>query len=206
MSKKIKKTIAIIICFVMLISLATQSAFAVNPTPTFGGKLDRGITRISWWMSYDNNGGWYEFQIANAVNNWENPGWSNPMNFVEGSSNSGTMIDFYTEYGSYFVSTYGQSNILAVTVYFNTGSVQTNPTSNYRFTEITINDTQMHDRTATQMKGTIAHEIGHALGLDHYNSNPNSIMCQTYAADTGNYRAVQTVQQCDNTAVVNLYS
>lgn len=58
----------------------------------------------------------------------------------------------------------------------------------------------MHNLSATRMKGTIAHEIGHNLGLKHNNTNVNSIMCQTQYN-----RAVETVQKTDNIAVVNLY-
>lgn len=203
---RLKKITLRILCFLITVILFVQTAFAISPTPTFGGKLDRGITRISWWMSYDNNGGWYEYQIINAINNWKSPGWTNPMSFVAASSNSGTMIDFYTNNNDYFYNKYGANNILAVTEFFNINSNQVNPSSNYRFTEITINNTNMHDIGATNMKGTIAHEIGHALGLAHYNTNVNSIMCQTYVSSTGLRRQVQTVQECDNTAVVNLYS
>ncbi len=202
----LKKFFSIVLAVVMVVSLLSSSVYAVSPTPTFGGKLDRGITRISWWMSYENNGGWYEYQIINAVNNWKNPGWSNPINFVAASSNSGTMMDFYTKNNDVFYSNYGSNNILAITEFFNINSTKINPTSNYRFTEITINDTNMHNIGATKMKGTITHEIGHALGLAHYNTNVYSIMCQSYVSSSGLRRQVQAVQQCDNTAVVNLYS
>jgi len=58
----------------------------------------------------------------------------------------------------------------------------------------------MHNLSATRMKGTIAHEIEHTLGLKYNNTNVNSIMCQTQYN-----RAVETVQKTDNKAVVNLY-
>ena len=201
--KKSTRVISILLALVMIMSLATQNAFAVTPSPTVGWKLDRGITRISWWMSYENNGGWYEYQIINAVNNWESPGWTNPMNFVAASSNSGTMIDIYTEDSAFF-ATLGNSTANAGTQYFAQNGV--NPliigsVAYYRFTRIYINDTVLHNAGATNMKASIAHEIGHSLGLDENNSNKYSIMCQA-----GSGRKVSTVQECDNTAVVNLYS
>lgn len=44
------------------------------------------------------------------------------------------------------------------------------------------------------------HEIGHAFGLDHNNSNQYSIMCQMEFG-----RQVQSVQAVDNTALNGLY-
>ncbi len=151
-------------------------------------------------MSYDNNGGWYEYQIINAVNNWENPGWNNPINFVCASSNSGTMMDIYSKPSSFWPLNV-RNGVLAETRFYDSSSVQINPANDYRFTRIFINDGTMHNQTAVQMKGTIAHEIGHTLGLDENNSNVYSIMCQT-----GNGRQVQTVQQIDNSTVVHIYS
>lgn len=151
-------------------------------------------------MSYANNGGWYEYQIINAVNNWQSPGWYNPIVFVAASSNAGTMMDIYAK-NETFWPTNIRVGLLAETRFYNGSGTQMNPYTDYVYTEIFINDTTMHNLNVDNMRGTIAHEIGHTLGLAHNNSNPQSIMCQT-----GYGRSVQTVQQIDNTAVVNLYS
>lgn len=200
MNKRLlKKLLVLFLALLMIVSIGTPYSDAANVAPSpLGGIYDRGGTRISWWMSYDNNGGWYEYQIINAVNNWQNPGWSNPLSFVAASSNSGTMMDIYTKTSSFWSS---QTGILAETRFYNINSQQMSPTTNYRFTQIYLNDSTMHNIGAERMKGTIAHEIGHTLGLNENNGNVNSIMCQT-----GSGRAVQTVQQIDNSVIVNLYS
>ena len=51
-----------------------------------------------------------------------------------------------------------------------------------------------------QALGTLIHEMGHAFGLAHYNSNPNSIMCQTNKG-----RKVQRVQKTDNDTINAIY-
>ena len=141
-------------------------------------------------------------EIKNAVNNWQSPGWSNPLAFVAASSNAGTMMDIYSKdtdfIGSWFLNAY--------TEHYDNNGVEVdhdnngNLVSNYVFTRIYLNDDNIHNFSADYMRGTIAHEIGHTLGLDENNSNVNSIMCQL-----NSNRQVQTVQQIDNTAVVNIY-
>ncbi len=184
----------------IVILVGSQNVNASSITPVFGGKYTRGIDRISWYMSYENNGGWYEYQIVNAMNNWMQPGWYNPIVFVAASSNAGTMLDIYSKNASYFND---RPNVktLAITLHYDSYGNYIDPINNYNYAEIHINDDVMHDEEVSQIRGTIIHEIGHALGLKHNNTNTNSIMCQT-----GYGRAVQTVQEIDNTAVVNLYS
>ena len=197
---KVKKNITLL--FLILFTIIFHNKVnASTSTPVFGGRYTRGITKISWWMDYSNGGGWYEYQIINATNNWQNPGWPNPILFVPSSSNSGTMMDIYTKTTSFWEDLGPSAQyILAETRFYNSSGVQQNPYTNYVFTRIYLNDTTMHNLSISNMRGTIAHEIGHTLGLAHNNTNVNSIMCQTAYG-----RVVQTVQAIDNTAVVNLY-
>lgn len=198
--KKIMMSLALIIALLLINVIGVNAATQTHPMGV--GKYTRSVKRISWWMSYDNGGGWYEYQINNAINNWENPGWSNPLHFVESDNNRGTMMDVYTKTSSFWTSQGKSAYTLATTAWYNGSGNPVSPdTKNYYFTRIYINDTEMHNFTANNIKGTIAHEIGHTLGLDHNNYNQYSIMCQT-----GSGRLVQTVQKTDNDAVVNFYS
>ena len=73
---------------------------------------------------------------------------------------------------------------------------------NWLYTEIYINDDKYKKSSFSndQALGTLIQEMGHAFGLAHYNSNPNSIMCQ---ASTG--RNVQRVQKTDNDTINAIY-
>ena len=189
-----------IIAFILIGNIT--NAYAATAPAWINGKYTRSVSRISWWMSYDNNGGWYEYQIANAISNWQYPGWSNPLHFVESDSNAGTMMDIYSKPSSFW-----STNVpMAETRHYDGNGNWMHPNSNrklsgnYVFTRIYLNDTQMHNLSADKMKGTIAHEIGHTLGLDENNNNKYSIMCQTSSK-----RQVQTVQKIDNNVIVNIY-
>ena len=57
-----------IIAFILIGNIT--NAYAATAPAWINGKYTRSVSRISWWMSYDNNGGWYEYQIANAISNW----------------------------------------------------------------------------------------------------------------------------------------
>ncbi|MBQ8688324.1 MAG: matrixin family metalloprotease [Ruminococcus sp.] len=54
-------------------------------------------------------------------------------------------------------------------------------TSDYDWVSITLNDTIMESLSYTvqDIAGVAAHEFGHAIGLSHRNTNPQSLMCQT---------------------------
>lgn len=109
-------------------------------------------------------------------------------------------MDFHQNSDSYFG---GGMNVLAQTEFYSSGGSQVNPYStDWYYTEIHINDDMYSQPYITNKMalGTTIHEMGHAFGLDHYNSNPNSIMCQTSYG-----RVAQKVKKTDNDAINTLY-
>lgn len=127
-------------------------------------------------------------------------GWDNPIYITAVSSNSGSNMDFYTDSGSYWGSGNG---VLAETFHYNGSDVQVSPyTSDWYWAKILINNANFSSDFLSndQAKGTVLHEMGHAMGLKHNNTNHNSIMCQLGAG-----RAVQSVQYTDNSAIIALY-
>lgn len=74
-------------------------------------------------------------------------------------------------------------------------------TGNWLYSEICLNSEKLPNYETAKQQGTITHEMGHAFGLHHYNTNAYSIMCQSYVSGTGLRRLVETVQQEDNDAI-----
>ena len=196
-----EKTFFTMIIFTLLF-LMPIAVKAIN-VPVYGYGYAKGISRVSYWIDYSSGTGFYEYLIINAEHNWENPGWTSPVNMVAASSNAGTMLDIYTKPNSFF-TTKDDVIILGLTEYFNnSGSLVYPEDQTYAFTRIHINDDTNHNRNATEVQGTIAHEMGHAFGLAHVNdavfTNKESIMGESW------YRTVQTVQKCDTDALSKLY-
>ncbi len=169
--------------------------------PILGHGFTRGISRVSYYIDYNSGTGFYEYLIINAEHNWESPGWTSPVNLVAASSNSGTMLDFYAKPNSYFpednADYYGMAEF-----YDNSGNPVIPDYQSYVFTRVQINDDANHYRNATEVQGTIAHEMGHTFGLAHpevLSTNADSIMSQSW------FRTVQTVQRCDTDALYKIY-
>lgn len=74
--------------------------------------------------------------------------------------------------------------------------------SDYDLVTITLNDTLMEANGYDLYKasGVSAHEFGHAVGLSHRNTNPQSLMCQTAYG-----RAVDIPQAIDVNTFNHLY-
>lgn len=166
----------------------------------FGGKFTRGISRVSYYIDYNSGTGYYENLIINAEKNWENPGWSSPVNMVAASSNAGTMLDIYTRDSSFWG---GDTNLLGEAYFYDSNGTDIGlPYSqNYVFTRIYLNDTSMHNNSATIDRHVIIHEMGHCFGLAHNDNNPNSIMYPYIEGSNVHY-----VQQVDVNDLKNLYN
>lgn len=182
-----------------LVLVLVPAAVANAATPIYGHKYNSGVGNVTVWLNYASGVGNWESYITNAVNNWMYPGWDNPIYINYVSSNVGSRMDFHLNSSSYFSS----SSVIAQTEFYLDGPYAANPwAQNWDFTEIHINNDQYSSPSITNEMalGTTIHEMGHAFGLDHYNTNPYSIMCQTYAG-----RISQRVQQVDNDAVNIIY-
>lgn len=191
------KLIGAVVAIAALCLFPTNSAFAA--TPTFGYKYQNGVGNLTAWINYSSGVGYWQTYINGATNNWMYPGWSNPIYINYASSNYGSNLDFHQNYNAYF----GDPSIIAWTQFYNSGGAQISPSSsNWYYAEVHINDDYYRKPSFTnsQAQGTTTHEVGHALGLAHYQTNPYSIMCQTGAG-----RVVQSVQQVDNDAINILY-
>lgn len=199
--KKKSKISVFIITFIITIMAMGDSIFAA--TPRYGGKYSSGVGNITIYINYNSGAGYWESYIKNAANNWMYTGvGDNPIyiNFV--SSNYGSSMDFYSKRDKYWTSQ-GAYGVLAETLFYNSSSKRMDPTKgNWLYTEIYINDDNFKKDSFSnnQALGTVIHEMGHAFGLAHYNSNPYSIMCQTSSG-----RKVQRVQKTDNDTINAIY-
>lgn len=176
----------------------SSSVFAMTPTYTNDAKFSRSVGNCCYYVDSAASG--YTNQINDAAYNWENTGYGwNPIYMTAVSSNYATHIDFYAATPA--TNVYLNSSVAAFTSFWNSNSAvivtpPNAPSYNYFYTEIMFNTSN----TGSYDYRTSKHEMGHALGLNHY-ANHYSIM---YPSLDGMY--VTTVQQCDHDTINYLYN
>ena len=187
--------------------IVSPPIFALNtPTPVFGYHMSGGISNIYTYIDTQQTPAasyWQNF-IKAAINNWMYTGVG-ANNFYNlgyvSSGTSGSKLDFYSKYASYW----GAEGpfVFAQTSFWTYSIVQADPYSQDWYSgQIDLNHTKLSSSSVSDdvARGFMKHEIGHAFGLDHNNSNQYSIMCQMEFG-----RQVQSVQAVDNTALNGLY-
>lgn len=191
MKKKLLNIGIISTCMTLALS---SSAFAL--VPTVGGYLSRGVDNMCYYV--DSSASSYTSYINTGINRWTNSGHS-PSDFINMtavSSNYATDVDYYAM-NAPDMYVFGA---IAETVYFHSDGMGATGNSAYYYAEIHINKDIIAECTSFEKIGTMAHEFGHAMGLDENNSNTSSIMCQL-----GSGRTVNTVSAEDYATVVSIY-
>lgn len=199
-----KKKISVFVLIIILLFMSISNIKAITATPVYGHVMTGGIGRVTIYIDGTTSptAAYWETLLVDAVNNWMYTGYGdNDFYGIYVSSNVGSKMDIYGRTSSYWGS--DGPYVLASTSFYDNNNAQISPYYNDWFSaQIDLNDTVLRrdDISNYQATGTFIHEMGHAFGLAHNNSNVNSIMCPT-----GSGRAVQTVQQVDNDALNNLY-
>lgn len=188
MMKKIKFLTLLSIMFLISGNVFADSLF-------LGGKQSRGVSNMYYYV--DNSAAGYTTLINNAIDNWVVTGYGwNPIQLAPVASNNGTALDFYLKYEDEL-----SYSILGQTSFYNSAEVQITPAiSDWFFAKIDLNGSSLPSISYENRQGTIAHEIGHGLGLDHQYSNVYSIMCPLASG-----RRVYKVDQISHDAINQLY-
>ena len=165
-------------------------------TPAIGGKMDRGVSRVSTYIGEGATS--FQTLIVRAADNWTSPGWASDVGFAYAPNSKGTMLDIYCYSKSYFG---GNMRANAETTWYDiNGKMIAWPRSGtYRYAKIVGNTDSLNTLAINVRTAVFAHEMGHAFGLDHNDATTNSIM---YGEATK--RALK-VQKIDTNTVNRLY-
>ena len=173
-----------------------MSTVALAAVPVIGGYLSRGVDSMCYYV--DSTASSYTSYINTGINRWTNSGYS-PSDFINMTAvslNYATDVDYYAQGMDDFIIV----SCLAETTYFSSTGSETSGVRPYYYSEIRINNDTIGSCTSYEKIGTMAHELGHAPGLDENNTNTSSIMCQL-----GSGRTVNTVSAEDYATVVSIY-
>lgn len=192
--KKVKSIVGLLL--ISLILTPTLSA------ATFTHKLSGGVDEMYYYVNSSISS--YTSEINDAVYNWVHTDYGdNPIYLYPVSSNYATSMDYYYKGSS---GSCGNNGVLAyTTMYANDTSSSINPNSRdwdwaeMNFCSLWKTNTYHGFSAYKSRQGTIAHEMGHAMGLAH-NTSSSSIMTQV-----GSGRAVYKVDSNSNRDIINKY-
>lgn len=155
----------------------------------FNYKYSRSLNNTCYWISSSASG--LTGHINNAAYDWAH--LSNPIVMTPVSSSYATHMDFYGKNSSFWQYAGPKVYVLGSTQHFNSSGaeIDSDTGGNWFYADIYINLDALNYNMSIQ--ATVAHEMGHAFGLAHWNSNPYSIMAQDSCQ-----RVVSTVQAADN--------
>ncbi len=169
----------------------TGTTLVSAATPLFPGSLINGVNNRYYTISTTSNT--YTTTTQQAVYDWNNsvgsPSTITPIWFIKTTSYSASVVDFYG-------SNDGNTGYNGYTAFF-TSQAQISPfLSNWKWASIHLNQYYMNGYSSGDRKGVAAHEFGHAMGLNDYNTNLYSIMCQM-----GSGRLVNVARKTDLDAI-----
>lgn len=183
-----KVVCSMLLCMTMIFGISSVKADNTANQIKFKYKYNRSITNACYYV--DGSVSVLTSYINGAAYDWASK--SNPLNMTAVSSNYATHMDFYGKPDSYW----GNDGTVGETLHYLNGGAYIYPNNGDWF----YVDIYLNLERAYNIQGTTAHEIGHALGLAHWNGNPYSIMAQS------GYRLIHTVQTIDNQHLNEIYS
>ncbi len=203
-AKKVKRLTKVLLCGIVATTIIPISVNAVVPCGTsgdgyrchtnstdggyhhtYGDKImnygvgDYGNHRRYYWTSgLDST---TEKLAASAVSNWVNtsgsggPGVYTPISIRKTSTKSDAVFEIVKN------ENLGQSTLAVTRFYMYNREIKVNSNGvlpeNYGWSQVQLHLSLMDDYTQNEREATIAHELGHAMGLSHQNCRTSSVMC-----------------------------
>ncbi|MDF2557390.1 MAG: hypothetical protein K0R71_1218 [Bacillales bacterium] len=182
------RLLSIFLIAILLVGGNYQIASAADTaTPMYVYNLTWNIRNIYYYntTSAQNT---YATSISNAAKNWYYPGWTNSLNpFTRTAIQSQSAIDIYTYNLNDGYNGKCEFYIFGYSSNYDPDAID------WDWCKVKLNDYNLSGESLTYIQGVVAHEMGHAFGLKHNNTNQNSIMCESSSG-----RQVYTVQKVDN--------
>ncbi|MDQ0417933.1 hypothetical protein J2Z48_002117 [Croceifilum oryzae] len=170
MNKKLPLLFAIV---AMIVFLPTD-VFAYN---LFGYKLTNGVgnwgKNRQYYYVHDSAKTYYKPLIKGAWDTWIHSSHivSTPISFRETTNKKSAVVELAS-----FSNNDSKHQYVAITSFFRYQKEVEPWESNWGWAKIDLNRFYMKNHLKADQQGTIAHEIGHAMGLAH-NGDSFSIMC-----------------------------
>ncbi|MFZ3102306.1 MAG: matrixin family metalloprotease [Desulfitobacteriaceae bacterium] len=177
-----KKSIVVVILTLAILMIATN-AFAYSTFPNNytlnGGVGNYGYNNRAYFVTSSASG--YSTLIGDAISSWDyttsrlGSNYTTPISIVRTYTQSESVFDLYQITFSGDYNTIAQTNLYLYSTLLTPNGQY--PSQNWGWSRIDFNSNVMPGLSQFNEQGTIAHELGHGMGLAHV-SNTVAIMCQ----------------------------